>query len=88
MSTATPTAAEIETWIVEKALIYTDIDESAINPDVSLVELGLDSAFALTLAGDIEDTYGIEVDPTFAWDYPTLRSLSEGVAGAIADAKA
>ncbi|NQX27206.1 acyl carrier protein [Microbacteriaceae bacterium VKM Ac-2854] len=87
MTTLTPTADEIQSWIVEKALVYTDIDESDIGPDVSLVELGLDSAFALTLAGDIEDTYGIEVDPTFAWDYPTLRSLSEGVAGAIAEAK-
>ena len=86
--TDTPTVPEIEAWITSKVLLYTEIEAADITPEASLVELGLDSAFALTLAGDIEDTYEIEVDPTFAWDYPTLRELSEGLVATIAEQRA
>jgi acyl carrier protein len=27
------------------------------------------------LSGEIEDEYGLAVDPTLAWDYPTVNAI-------------
>ncbi|HKP06061.1 MAG TPA: acyl carrier protein, partial [Microbacterium sp.] len=35
--------------------------------------------YALTLCGDIEDEFQLEVDPTIVWDHPTIRELAEGI---------
>ena len=53
--------------------------------DTPLAELGLDSVYALTLCGDIEDEYGLDVDPTIVWDYPTIRELAEGISQLAAE---
>ena len=42
--------------------------------------------YALTLCGDIEDAYGIEVDPLIVWDYPTIRELAGGLAEQLREA--
>jgi acyl carrier protein len=40
------------------------------------VELGLDSVYAMTLSGDVEERFDIEVEPTMAWDHPTVNALA------------
>ena len=42
--------------------------------------------YALTLCGDIEDAYEIEVDPLIVWDYPTIRALAGGLAEQLREA--
>lgn len=79
-NTAAPTVNDIEEWITSRVLSYGEIDEAKVGPEVPLIELGLDSVFALTLCGDIEDAYGIEVDPTIAWDHPTIAALATEIA--------
>ncbi|MEK2488303.1 acyl carrier protein [Kitasatospora purpeofusca] len=74
MSTTAP-AAELTTWLTERVAFYLEIPAEQIAPDVKLVEYGLESVYALALCGDVEDEYGIEVEPTLAWDYPTVEAL-------------
>ncbi|MGN9759237.1 acyl carrier protein [Streptomyces sp. SD31] len=69
-------------WLVEKVAFYLDVPTSGIAPDGKLVEYGLDSVYALALVGDIEDEYGIEVEPTLAWDHPTIESIA-GLVGEL-----
>ncbi|MEU7604614.1 acyl carrier protein [Streptomyces sp. NPDC040724] len=72
-----PTAPEdIAAWLTEKVAFYLEIPEADILPDVKLVEYGLESVYALALVGDVEDEFEIEVEPTLAWDYPTINALT------------
>jgi acyl carrier protein len=37
--------------------------------------LGLDSVAAVALSGDLEERFGLELDPTVMFEYPTLTAL-------------
>ncbi|ANG61609.1 hypothetical protein A8C75_03375 [Marinobacterium aestuarii] len=43
--------------------------------DTSFSSLGLDSADHVRLSTLIEDQLSVEVDPTLAFDYPTINAL-------------
>ena len=73
------TATEIEQWLVGRVVAYGTMQPDDFTVDTPLAELGLDSVYALTLCGDIEDEFELEVDPTIVWDHPTIRELAEGI---------
>ncbi|MGW0563338.1 acyl carrier protein [Streptomyces sp. NPDC003016] len=70
------TAETVRTWLTERVAYFLDITPQEIAPDDLLVEIGLDSVYALTLCGDVEDEYGILVEATLAWDHPTIDALT------------
>ena len=72
-------AATIESWLIGRVVAYGKVDANSFTSDTPLTELGLDSVYALTLCGDIEDAYALDVDPTIVWDHPTIRSLAGGI---------
>lgn len=88
------TVDAVRSWLTERVAHYLERAPDRLDPDAKLVGYGLDSVYALTLCGDIEDEYGLEVDPTLAWDYPTLNAIAEVLvehlsrssAGALGDA--
>lgn len=69
----------LQAWLAERIAIYVQRTPQEILPDVPLADYGLDSVYALTLTGDIEDHLGTSVDPTLMWDYPTLRGLTHAL---------
>ena len=71
----TPTAASVRAWLTGRVAHYLERRPEEIDPDGKLVGYGLDSVYALTLSGEIEDEYGLAVDPTLAWDYPTVNAI-------------
>lgn len=73
------TTNQIEEWLVSRVVAYGKVAGDGFTVDTPLAELGLDSVYALTLCGDIEDEYQLEVDPTIVWDHPTIRELAEGI---------
>jgi acyl carrier protein len=70
-----PEVQQLAQWLTERVAYYLGIPAEQIKPHVKLVEYGLESVYALALCGDVEDELGIEVEPTLAWDYPTIDSL-------------
>ena len=76
MSTQNPDEAALRGWLLDKVAFYLERPAEEIKPDVKLVEYGLDSMYALTLCGAIEDEYGLELEPTLAWDHPTVDALT------------
>jgi acyl carrier protein len=70
-----PEVQHLAQWLTERVAYSLEIPDEQIKPDVKLVECGLESVYALALCGDVEDELGIEVEPTLAWDYPTIDSL-------------
>jgi acyl carrier protein len=71
-------------WLIDRITFYDQVDASTITLDAPLAELGLDSIYVLTLCGDIEDAYGLAIDPTFFADFTTLRDLADALETRIA----
>lgn len=69
-------AVEIEIWLRRYIADLTGVAPDAVKIDASFDRLGLDSASAVALVGDMEDWLGIEIDPTLPYDHPTIRQLS------------
>ncbi|MFJ6721854.1 MULTISPECIES: acyl carrier protein [unclassified Streptomyces] len=62
-------------WLLDRVALYLRRPASTIDPAVSLAEYGMDSVMALSLCGDLEEEFGLEVEPTLLWDHPTVESL-------------
>lgn len=82
-NTTTPTLSEIRAWLVERVALYLEVAPDQITPGVSLAQIGLDSVYAMTLSGDIEEQYGLELPPTVAWDHGTVDKLADFIAGEL-----
>lgn len=68
---------EIAGWIIQKIANYLAIAPDQIDVTRPLAEYGLNSVYALTLSGEIEDHFGVPVEPTMTWDYPTVAAMSD-----------
>ena len=69
----------LQEWLKERVAAYGDLSAADIDSNAQLADLGLDSVYALTLCGDIEDTFNIEMDPSVIWDHDTIRSLADAL---------
>jgi 8-amino-7-oxononanoate synthase len=76
-----PPAQVIEAWLVEKVAELVGVDAGEIDPEKELTAYGLSSVTGVMLAGDIEDWLGVRLEPTVAWEYPTVRELARFLAG-------
>ncbi|GHH11452.1 acyl carrier protein [Streptomyces rubradiris] len=74
----------IRTWLTERVAYFLDARPQDIAADDLLVEIGLDSVYALTLCGDVEDEFGILVEATLAWDHPTIDALTAHIHSELA----
>jgi 8-amino-7-oxononanoate synthase len=70
----------IETWLIEKLADLLGIEAGEIDADQHLSVYGLSSMTGVMLTGDIEDWLGIRLEPTLAWEYPTVRTLARYLA--------
>ena len=68
---------ELQVWLAKRVATYVQKTPEEIKADVPLSEYGLDSVYALTLSGDIEDHLGLTLDPTLMWDHPTISALTQ-----------
>ena len=71
-------------WLTSRLAFHLGVPTHAIDPAVPLAELGVDSVRALSLVGDVEAHWDIEVDPTLIFDYPTLAHIADFICEAIA----
>ncbi|MER7050248.1 MULTISPECIES: acyl carrier protein [Streptomyces] len=66
----------LSSWLAERIALYLKRSPSEIAATVPLAEYGLDSVAALSLCGDIEEDFDVVLEPTVAWDYPTVEALA------------
>jgi acyl carrier protein len=74
----------LQNWLRERVAAYGDVSADDVDTDARLTDLGLDSVYALTLCGDIEDTFNVDMDPAVIWDHDTIRSLADALAAMFA----
>ena len=67
---------EIEEWITKKIAELIGIDFCEVEEDVPFHSYGLDSSDAISMAGDLEEWLGKELNATFFYDYPTIAILA------------
>jgi acyl carrier protein len=68
--------SQIRDWICKYIADILQVPVHDIATDVSFDRLGLDSASAVALVGDLEEWLGFDIDPTLPHDFPTVESLA------------
>lgn len=54
-------------------------DSDELPEDTALSELGLDSIFASDLRAKLNETFGLSLSATFAYDFPTIRKMRKRI---------
>ncbi|WP_030766016.1 acyl carrier protein [Streptomyces sp. NRRL F-2664] len=70
-------------WLYARLSLYLRRAPETIDPTVPFAEYGMDSVAALSLCGDLEDEFGLEVEPTLLWDHPTVERLAGHLASVL-----
>ncbi|WP_447002310.1 acyl carrier protein [Saccharothrix isguenensis] len=73
----------LRAWLIDTVAGYLGLPASQVGTKVALRSLGLDSVHAMGLCVDIEEHWGILVEPTLAWDFPTIDTIAAHLAGQI-----
>jgi acyl carrier protein len=81
---AVKNANEIRAWLVGWIAREIRVEARQVEVDEPFVNLGLSSRQAVSLSGDLEDWLGVEVEPSAAWDHPSIAALSSHLARAAA----
>ncbi|WP_405639980.1 acyl carrier protein [Streptomyces sp. NBC_00019] len=81
-----PSDTELRSWLRTRVAHYVQLDVADIDTTATLTTYGLDSVYALTLCGDIEDHLGLVLEPTVAWDHPTIDALTRHLEETLAQA--
>ena len=75
-----PAAARIADWLREHLVGIFGTASLQYSPEPTFEQLGLDSAAAASMAGDLSDWLECELDVTAVYEYPTITQLSEYLA--------
>src|SRR5438132_4972897 len=70
----------VRAWLVLRLARYLDRSAENVEENVTFFQYGLDSVAALSLYGDIEDEFGVQIEPTDIWEHPTIRDLARHIA--------
>jgi acyl carrier protein len=76
-------AAEIQRFLVVELARRIEVDPEAIDPRQPFERYGLDSLNALRMAVELEARIGRKLPTTALWDYPTIESLANYLAGEL-----
>ena len=74
---------DVGEWVLDRLRVYDQVPPEDLQLTAPLTELGLDSIYVMTLCGDIEDTFELEVDPTWIAEFETLGAFVEGLVAKI-----
>ncbi|MGI5351762.1 acyl carrier protein [Streptomyces sp. CA-250714] len=77
---AQPGEREFARWLTARLAEFLSRPAEDIDPRTPFAEYGLDSVAALSLYGDIEDEFALYLEPTVAWDHPTVEALARCLA--------
>ena len=72
-------------WLATRLAVYLEVPATTIDLMVPLAEMGVDSVHAISLVGDVEAHFDIDVDPTMIFDYPTLSHIAEYIGATVSE---
>lgn len=71
---------EIQEWLIAWLSKELEIEANEIDVKEEFVNLGVSSRQAVILTGELEDWLGMTLEPSLAWEYPSIQQLSEYLA--------
>ncbi|MCO5994848.1 acyl carrier protein [Actinoallomurus rhizosphaericola] len=80
-----PSETLIRDWLIERVAEYLERSPADIDPSAMLAEYGMDSVYAISLCGDIEAEYDLDVEPTLAWTHPTIHAIAAHLGERVGD---
>lgn len=72
---------QIEEWLIIRIASMQKLDPEQVDVDESFVANGLSSRSSVVLTGDLARALGVTLSETLTWEYPTIATLAEHVAG-------
>ncbi|WP_433496449.1 acyl carrier protein [Sphaerimonospora sp. CA-214678] len=79
---------DLRRWLTERVADHLRLAPAEIDPTVRLRTYGLDSVHALSLCVEIEEAVGLLVEPTLAWDHPTIDAMAAHLTGLLSRRRA
>lgn len=80
MRAENPSEAAIRDWCVEYLARTLDLPDHTIDPEMTFVRLGLDSANSVFLIVELEERIGLELTPDLLFEHPTINELARYLA--------
>lgn len=74
-------AGEIQDWMVSYLARILQRPAEEIDVSAPFEQFAIDSAQAIGMTGDLDEWLAIRIDPMVVYDYPTIESLAEHLAG-------
>jgi len=68
--------SQLQPWLIGRVAVYLGRPIEEIDPTAPLADMGMDSVYALSLCGDIEEALDLQVEPTLAWDHPSIAAIA------------
>lgn len=78
------TKDEIVSWCREYVADLLQVPVDTVDPDEDFDRLGVDSALAVSLLMEVEERYGVDLEPEELFANPTLDAVADHVHGQIA----
>lgn len=72
---------DLTDWLTERVATLTGADPATVQLDMSFADLGLTSLQAVELTGDLENYLDRSLDPTLAYQYPTVTTMVSHLTG-------
>jgi len=69
------TKEELITWFKGQVSIESGLDIEKIDVKESVENFGLDSLSTVSIANDLEEFVGMEVEPTILWEFETIEEI-------------
>lgn len=66
---------DLTQWLVERVAELLELQPADVPVDTSFADLGLSSLQAVELTGDLEGHLDRSLDPTLAYEYPTVSAM-------------
>lgn len=77
--TTNPSRANVESFLRERIMDRTGVEEANLTPTTVLLEIGLQSIDAVLICGEVEDQFEIELDPSIMFEFKTLKDVTDAI---------
>lgn len=71
--------ADLVEFLRDQISQRTKLPVNDVTPGSVLIDLGLQSIDAVLLCGDVEDRFGVEIDPADIFDHETLEAFAQSI---------
>jgi acyl-CoA synthetase (AMP-forming)/AMP-acid ligase II/acyl carrier protein len=72
---------EIQAFLIERIAEEVKLSASLVDPKLSFVTFGLDSAGEIILTKALEDYLGVKLAANLTWEFPTIETLARYLGG-------